>query len=145
MSEKTKCGIFTGGEYSHACRLQASLVSLWFGHAQGKTTLSCFLILSRRFATRSARRMRTHVANATVSKLVHRLGPKKEGLPQGKSLIMIRRDFHRRRIFSCLPLTSELGLTVVRSRSRENNTQLFSNTLAPLRYALCAENANPRC
>ena len=39
----------------------------------------------------------------------------------------------------CLPLTSELGLTAVRSRSRENNTQLFSNTLAPLRYALCAE------
>ena len=28
------------------------------------------------------------------------------------------------------------GLTAVRSRSRENNTQLFSNTLAPLRYAL---------
>ena len=39
----------------------------------------------------------------------------------------------------CLPLTSEFGLTAVRSRSRENNTQLFSNTLAPLRYALCAE------
>ena len=44
----------------------------------------------------------------------------------------------------CLPLTSELGLTAVRSRSRENNTQLFSNTLAPFHYALCAENANPR-
>ena len=41
-----------------------------------------------------------------------------------------------------LPLTSELGLTVVRSRSRENNTQLFSNTLAPLRYALYGENVN---
>ena len=40
------------------------------------------------------------------------------------------------RRFFALTLTSELGLTVVRSRSRENNTQLFSNTLAPLRYAL---------
>ena len=40
------------------------------------------------------------------------------------------------RRFLALTLTSELGLTVVRSRSRENNTQLFSNTLAPLRYAL---------
>ena len=39
------------------------------------------------------------------------------------------------RRFFALTLTSELGLTVVRSRSRENNTQLFSNTLAPLRYA----------
>ena len=37
-------------------------------------------------------------------------------------------------------LTSELGLTAVRSRSRENNTQLFSNTLAPLRYALYGSN-----
>ena len=41
-----------------------------------------------------------------------------------------------------LPLTSKLGLTVVRSRSRENNTQLFSNTLAPLRYALCTAYVN---
>ena len=52
------------------------------------------------------------------------------------------------RVFACgedsfaLPLTSKLGLTAVRSRSRENNTQLFSNTLAPLRYALCGENVN---
>ena len=30
--------------------------------------------------------------------------------------------------------TGEQCLTAVRSRSRENNTQLFSNTLAPLRY-----------
>ena len=30
--------------------------------------------------------------------------------------------------------TSERGLTAVRSRSRKNNSQLFSNTLAPLRY-----------
>ena len=30
--------------------------------------------------------------------------------------------------------TGERGLTAVRSRSRENNTQLFSNTHAPLRY-----------
>ena len=36
------------------CRLQASLFSLRLGHARGKTTLSCFLILSRRFTTRSA-------------------------------------------------------------------------------------------
>ena len=47
------------------------------------------------------------------------------------------------RIFFALTLTSELGLTVVRSRSRENNTQLFSNTLASLRYALYGSNANP--
>ena len=46
----------------------------------------------------------------------------------------IWRDFHQRRIFSRLPLTSELVLVATRSRSRENNTQLFSNTLAPLRY-----------
>ena len=52
-------GIFTKSEYSRACRLQASLVLLRFGHARGKTTLSCFLTLSRRFATRSARSMRT--------------------------------------------------------------------------------------
>ena len=38
------------------------------------------------------------------------------------------------RIYARLPLTSKLVLTAVRSRSRENNTQLFSNTLAPLRY-----------
>ena len=42
-----------------------------------------------------------------------------------------------------LTLTSELGLTAVRSRSSENNIQLFSYTLAPLRYALFGENANP--
>ena len=41
-----------------------------------------------------------------------------------------------RRRFFALTLTSELGLTEVRSRSRKNNTQLFSNTLAPLYYAL---------
>jgi len=40
--------------------------------------------------------------------------------------------------------TGEQGLTAVRSRSRENNTQLFSNTLAPLRSALYGSNANPR-
>ena len=34
--------------------------------------------------------MRTHVANATVSKSVHRLGAKKEGLPQGKSFFFGR-------------------------------------------------------
>ncbi len=40
--------------------------------------------------------------------------------------------------------TGEQGLTAVWSRSRENNTQLFSNTLATLRYpdGLCS-NANP--
>ena len=36
-----------------------SEVSLRFGHARGKITLSCFLILSRRFATRSTAQMRT--------------------------------------------------------------------------------------
>ena len=46
------------------------------------------------------------------------------------------------RRYARLPLTSKLGLTVVRSRSRENNTQLFSNTLAPLRYALCTAYVN---
>ena len=49
--------VFTKGEYFSPCRLQASLVSLRFGHARGKTTLSCFLTLSRRFATRSAAQM----------------------------------------------------------------------------------------
>ena len=40
--------------------------------------------------------------------------------------------------------TGERGLTAVRSRSRENNTQLFSNTLAPLRYPDgLRSNANP--
>ena len=34
--------------------------------------------------------MRTHVANATVSKSVHRLETKKEGLPQGKSFFFGR-------------------------------------------------------
>ena len=34
--------------------------------------------------------MRTHVANATVSKSVHRLGAKKEGRPQGKSFFFGR-------------------------------------------------------
>ena len=47
------------------------------------------------------------------------------------------------RKFARLPLTSELALTAVRSRSRENNIQLFSYTLAPLRYALCVAYANP--
>ena len=44
-------GVFVFDEDFSPCRLQASLVSLRFGHAQGKTTLSCFLTLSRRFAT----------------------------------------------------------------------------------------------
>ena len=40
-----------------------SEVSLRFGHARGKTTLSCFLTLSRRFATPMAyAQMRTPVA-----------------------------------------------------------------------------------
>ncbi len=40
--------------------------------------------------------------------------------------------------------TGERGLTSVRSRSKENNTQLFSNTLAPLRYPDgLRSNANP--
>ena len=39
--------------------LRASSLSLRLVHAQGKTTLSYFLTLSRRFATRSARQMRT--------------------------------------------------------------------------------------
>ena len=42
-----------------------------------------------------------------------------------------------------MSLTSKLGLTAARSRSRENNIQLFSYTLAPLRYAFCGSNANP--
>ena len=51
-------GIFTRGEYSHACRLRVN-------------------------STCSARRMRTHVANATVSKSVHRLGAKKKDFREG--------------------------------------------------------------
>ena len=40
--------------------------------------------------------------------------------------------------------TGERGLTAVRSRLRKNNTQLFSNTLAPLRYPDgLRSNANP--
>ena len=40
--------------------------------------------------------------------------------------------------------TGERGLVATRSRSRENNTQLFSNTLAPLRYPDgLRSNANP--
>ena len=46
-------GIFTGGEYSHACRLQASL-------------------------TRSARRMRTHHRFAMMGWSHHRLGQKEK-------------------------------------------------------------------
>ena len=53
-------GIFVKGEYSHACRLRAS-------------------------STRSARRMRTHVANATVFKSVHRLEQKKRRTPRGNT------------------------------------------------------------
>ena len=52
-------GVFVFDEDFSPCRLQASLVSLRFGHARGKTTLSCFLALSRRFATRSTAQMRT--------------------------------------------------------------------------------------
>ena len=51
---------FQHAEYMLTCRLRASSFSLRLGHARGKTTLSCFLTLSRRFATRSAWRMRTH-------------------------------------------------------------------------------------
>ena len=47
-----------------------------------------------------------------------------------------------RQYFRALRLTSKLGLTAVRSRSRENNTQLFSDTLASLRYDLRAGNAH---
>ena len=54
-----------------------------------------------------------------------------------------KRDIRLWRRFFALPLTSELGLTAVRSRSRENNTQLFSYTLASHRYALYGSNANP--
>ena len=59
-------GNFSETEYTLTCRLRASLVSLWFGHARGKTTLSCFLTLSRRFATRSAWRMRTQRHSSPV-------------------------------------------------------------------------------
>ena len=68
------------------------------------------------------------------------LGGKQNGHPQG---VLFGRGIRLGRRFFALPLTSELGLTVVRSRSRENNTQLFSNTLASLRYALCGSNATP--
>ena len=54
-------GVFVFDEDFSPCRLQASLVSLRFGHARGKTTFSCFLALSRRFATRSTAQMRTSV------------------------------------------------------------------------------------
>ena len=47
-------GFWRECQYSSLCRLQASLFSLRLGHARGKTTLSCFLILSRRFTTHSA-------------------------------------------------------------------------------------------
>ena len=37
------------------------------------------------------------------------------------------------------------GLAAARSRSRENNTQLFSNTLAPLRYLECWYSLRTMC
>ena len=58
-------GIFTKGEYSYRSPLVSELPTASLG-------------------------MRTHVANATVSKSVHRLGAKKEGLPQGKSFFFGR-------------------------------------------------------
>ena len=61
-------GVFVSDEDFPPWRLQASLVSLWLGHARGKTTLSCFLTLSRRFATRSTAQMRTPFCNI----LLHR-------------------------------------------------------------------------
>ena len=54
--EKQSGGIFTKGEYSYRSPLVSELPTASLG-------------------------MRTHVANATVSKSVHRLGAKKEGLP----------------------------------------------------------------
>ena len=45
-------------------------------------------------------------------------------------------------IFLALTLTSKLVLVETRSRSRENNTQLFSYTFALFHYALCGWNAN---
>ena len=48
---------------------------------------------------------------------------------------------HREACISSIPQerkdsVSRERLAAARSRSRENNTQLFSSTLAPLRYAL---------
>ena len=68
--------VFTKGEDFSPCRLQASLFSLRLGHARGKTTLSCFLALSRRFATRSARSMRTPLRGAQME--FSRLTPNKK-------------------------------------------------------------------
>ena len=60
----------------------------------------------------------------------------RQGFRRGSGEGRRKREVRLWRIYARLPLTSELGLTAGRSRSRENNTQLFSNTLAPLRYAL---------
>ena len=49
-----------------------SEVSLRFGHARGKTTLSCFLTLSRRFATPMAfAQMRTPLATGAVVRILY--------------------------------------------------------------------------
>jgi len=47
--------ILPKGQYSTPSRLQASLFSLRFGHARGKTIINRFHTPSRRFATRLRR------------------------------------------------------------------------------------------
>ena len=54
MARADHLGFWHECQNSSPCRLRASSFSLRLGHARGKTTLSCFLILSRRFTTRSA-------------------------------------------------------------------------------------------
>ena len=63
-------GVFVFDEDFSPCRLHASLVSLRFGHARGKTTLSCFLTLSRRFATRSTAQMRTPLLASSLGERI---------------------------------------------------------------------------
>ena len=67
-------------EYTLACRLRASSFSLRLGHARGKTTLSCFFTLSRRFTTRSSRGMRTPspVTSGAARKFFDQESPKKK-------------------------------------------------------------------
>jgi hypothetical protein len=69
-------------QYSSPCRLRASSFSFRLGHAQGKTTLGCFLTLSRRFTTHSRAGMRTRSAN----RVCELLKPKLHQIVKGTTL-----------------------------------------------------------
>ena len=72
-TDKTMGGVFATRRF--IAPPPVSKVSLRFGHARGKTTLSCFLTLSRRFATSRLRGYAAYGYTDAVSSVMCRVRP----------------------------------------------------------------------